>query len=151
MKNFIKQSWFKLVIAGIVILIGISVFYYFVILSAQKESRIKQQTEIDLMRKNAEEIEQKAKEETEAQKAKQDAWFTDWVKQCITDAYNELKTLQNNYDVAELTSCAEFHRCFSELTEKAKNEAFKTYQEEWVPQCRLGNRVFIDYEPMKYP
>jgi len=66
MKTFIKDNWFKIVIALVVVLIGISTFYYFVILSSQKETRIQEKVQADLIeksRKETLEAEQKSEKE----------------------------------------------------------------------------------------
>lgn len=49
--NFLKQNWFKLIIAVTVVLVGVSCFYYFVILSFQKETRIQEKAQADLAEK----------------------------------------------------------------------------------------------------
>lgn len=79
------------------------------------------------------------------QKAKED----NFINKCITDAYTELKTLQWNYGVISAKFCTNGN-CDTEYWNKAKDEAFTTYKEEWIPQCKLGNRVFIHYESMSY-
>src|SRR3989344_9317958 len=58
MKNFIKENWFKIEIFLVILLIAMSVFYYFVILSSQKETRIKEQAQ----------KEQQAKEQAQFEK-----------------------------------------------------------------------------------
>lgn len=73
------------------------------------------------------------------------------INKCITDAYVELKTLQANYEWLGRGFCVKSPDFCSESiasTNKAKDEAFTTYQQEWVPQCKLGNRVFMHYELM---
>lgn len=46
MKNFLKDNWFKLSISVAIILIGISVAYYFVIFIPQREeTKLEQQTQ----------------------------------------------------------------------------------------------------------
>lgn len=169
-KNWLKENWFKAALATGVIITGVSVFYYFVILSYQKEVRIQEQARIDLIAKNNKEAqfqeqarldlieknklvaEKSAKEALVAgQKAiadKQKATFDTWVNQCISDAYTELKTLQGNRDYAKWQLCAKGN-CDVDYWNKIKESDFTTYQNEWVPQCKLGNKVFIHYEPMQ--
>jgi len=162
MNAFIKDNWFKLVLALVVVLIGISAFYYFVILSSQKEARIQQQAQIELDRENQTELEKSIKDsEAEQQKIlednqkaledKQKASTASWINQCITDAYSEMKTLQWNEDKLKMISCSSNPQFCSDTIEfwnNAKAESFTKYQNEWVPQCKLGNRVFIHTEPL---
>jgi len=159
MNTFIKDNWFKIVIAVVVVFIGISAFYYFVILASQKETRIAEKARSDLIEKNrlveekaTQEAEKDAQAELEAQqKAIEDKKKTDfnaWVNKCITDAYAELKTLQGNQLELAKIGCANGN-CDMTFWNKAQDESFQEYQNEWVPQCKLGNRVFIHYEPMQ--
>ncbi len=158
MNTFIKNNWFKLIIALGVVLIGVSVFYYFVILSSQKEARISEKAQAELIEKNkleteksSQEAEKSSQEMLNAQQkeiADQKKIATDnWINKCVTDAYSELKTLQWNYDYTNRMFCSKGN-CDFDYWDKAKTKAFQTYQNEWVPQCKLGNRVFIHYEPM---
>jgi len=71
------------------------------------------------------------------------------VNSCIKDAYEEMKTLQANYDSMNMVFCMNSKTYCSESmenNEKYKKEAFETYENEWMPQCKLGNRVFPDYK-----
>ena len=43
MKQFLKENWFKIIIAFIILLIGFSVFYYLVYFIPQKEKTIMEQ------------------------------------------------------------------------------------------------------------
>jgi len=49
-KNFIKDSWFKLFIAFPILLIGVSSFYYFAILESKKEVRLQEEFELKRQR-----------------------------------------------------------------------------------------------------
>lgn len=170
-KHWLKENWFKSVISFGVVIVSASAFYYFVILSHQKEARIAEQARTDLIEKNEKEAqileqarldlveknkleEQKTAKEALAKQQKE-SW-DNFVNKCMTDAYAELKTLQWNYDVITSKFCLKLQDIGTSCdTMNAKNgedkdRAFVTYKEAWVPQCRLGNRVFIHYEPMKY-
>lgn len=71
------------------------------------------------------------------------------VDQCISDAYTELKTLQGNLEVAYLEACSKSTSsvgCNADWVDETKKDWFTRYEKEWIPQCKLGNRVFIDYE-----
>lgn len=166
-KHWLKENWFRSVIALGVIIISASAFYYFVILSQQKEARIAEQSRLDLIEKNNKEaqaqeqaeIDLLQKNKLEAQKATKEALAKQqkenrdrFVNKCVTDAYTELKTLQWNTDVSRSMFCSAHPDCnlIPDDTDKNKAEAFRVYQEEWVPQCKLGNRVFLDYEPYSY-
>lgn len=63
MNEFIKQNWFKLSFSVSVILIGISIFYYFVIFIPNKEEvRIKQE-ELKIEQAKQEQFEKQTREE----------------------------------------------------------------------------------------
>jgi len=51
MKNFLKDNWFKLVIAFIVLLIGTSFFSYYVTISRKEKAAFQQQNDFDLQKK----------------------------------------------------------------------------------------------------
>lgn len=167
MKNFLSQNWFKSVIALGVIIISASTFYYFVLLRHQKETRIQEkaqtdliekkekeariqdQAQIDLIEKNKLDAQRVAKENLERQQKEK---LDNFINKCITDAYTELKTLQANYDWSRNKQCSnnpDFCSSIFDYWNKAKDEALTTYKEEWVSQCKLGNRVFLDYELYK--
>src|ERR1700753_3096821 len=65
MKIFIKENWFKLVIATAIILVGLSIFYYFVIFASQKEqTRLNQEAQKQLLQ---EQEKQATEEQTQEQ------------------------------------------------------------------------------------
>jgi len=168
-KHWLKENWFRSVIALGVIIISVSAFYYFVILSQQKEMRIQEQARIDLIEKNKKEaqIQEQAqldlmeKNKLEAQKAAKEALakqqkenWDNFVNKCLTDAYTELKTLQDGTDAIGRAFCTAALKAGAscsdriDFAEKTKKEEYATYMNEWVPQCKLGNRVFPHYEPL---
>ncbi len=72
------------------------------------------------------------------------------INECVTDAFSELKTLQDSYGRLGIDFCIKSPSYCNQAminAEKSKKEAQATYESEWVPQCKLGNRVFIHYEP----
>lgn len=71
------------------------------------------------------------------------------INSCVTDAYTELKTLQGNLKSTSLWLCTNNKAlCDFKYWEGEIDKAYDKYEKEWVPQCKLGNRVFIHYEPM---
>ncbi|MEK7515614.1 MAG: hypothetical protein AAB555_01605 [Patescibacteria group bacterium] len=141
-------------------------FYY--ASQVSKQNSIEKQQKIELQAKKDQEnvaaLEAQQKQE-QADLAKQQAQVSADLQQqqkakaeaainkCITDAYSEMKTLQGNYEALGIAFCVKNpdYSCGADSrasTEKAKMEAFATYQNEWVPQCKLGKRVFIHYEPI---
>ena len=109
--------------------------------SIEKQQQIESQAKIEIEKIKTEQIQKEISE-----KEKSDAL----INKCITDAYSELKTLQANYDWVNRDNCLNNSKlCDPDYWNKAKDEAFTTYKEEWVPQCKLGNRVFIHYEYYK--
>lgn len=82
----------------------------------------------------------------------QEAFKQAAIDSCISDAYNEMKTLQGNYEDALDYTCFVVKNqplCAigRDQLDENKKEAFREYEEEWLPQCKLGNRVFRDYKP----
>ena len=161
MKNkrnkWIKENWFQLIIVTAILIGGVGVGYNFGIVQPQldrdylemqqDEMELRDQIQVD--KKNKEEQATLIRQQKEEEEAVTAQLREEWVNSCISDAYVELKTLQNTYDAMNLswcvknTSTCDYSR---KQTDTAKKEAFQTYQNEWVPQCELGNRVFIDYD-----
>lgn len=60
--NWLKNNWFKLIIAAIIILIGFSIFYYSIVFLPQKERiRLEQQKQSQLIEKQEKNIERQEK------------------------------------------------------------------------------------------
>lgn len=134
MKNFIIANWFKLALLALLI-VGLVIFgFYFIQKNKLESERVNQEMVI----REVQETKKLITEEKE-----------NLISTCISDAYVELKTLQGNYDAIKFKNCAESN-CNIDFWDKAKKEALSTYEQEWVPQCKLGNRVFIHYEPYKF-
>lgn len=102
MKEFIKDNWFKLCFAVSVVLIGFSVFYYFVIFIPEKERMKAEQAKQEQVDKELKE--QKDKEESEsalnncisnAEKKYSDMWH----KECKTQG----KLTNECIDINELS------------------------------------------------
>ena len=131
-------------------------FYYASQIS--KQNSIEKQQQIELQAKRDQEnvvtLEVQQKQEQADLQQQQNANAQASINKCITDAYAELKTLQFNYERTYYTLCSKNSDYCSassrDYWDKAKDEAFTTYKEEWVPQCKLGKRVFIHYEPISY-
>lgn len=140
MKKFIKENWFNLGILVIATLTLASYSFYLTEKNNLEEKKFFSQT-LENQQKQLNEVlvqEQKSTEEGA-------------VNECIKDAYTELKTLQSNFDVNTNMFCIKNIEFCSEWragNDKSKADAFTRYKEEWVPQCKLGNRVFIHYEPI---
>jgi hypothetical protein len=123
-------------------------FYFATQLS--KQISIEKQQQVELQAKN------EAKSEADnaaASKEEQQTEADTTINSCITDAYSELQTLKDNLDRMYLNSCSisiTTTGCDSAWVQKTEKEWFTKYQNEWVPQCKLGNRVFIHTEPY-YP
>ena len=129
-------------------------FYY--ASQVNKSNSIEKQQQIELQAKKDQEnvatLEAQQKQEQADLLQKQNADIQASVNKCITDAYVELKTLQGNFDANTNMFCSkniQYCSQWREGNEKAKAEAFITYQNEWIPQCKLGKRVFLHYEPMQ--
>lgn len=123
-------------------------FYYFTQINKQKIISSQDRVEFDSIKEsqinqeeliNQKKIENDLSEIIESETEKK-------INQCITDAYIELKTLQENNNITRRALCLK-NNCDLDFWEKANKKAFDVYQNEWVPQCKLGNRVFIDYTP----
>ena len=117
--------------------------------SIEKQQQIELQAKID--QENAATLEAQQKQEQADLQQQQNTNAQASINKCITDAYAELKTLQWNFEANSIIFCSKnIQDCkqWRESNDKAKTDAFTTYQNEWVPQCKLGKRVFIHYEPM---
>lgn len=69
MKNFLKENWFKLVIALMVVVAGLSIAYYYVLFLPQKEqARLEQQRQEQLAEELKEQQAKLEKRKTECQK-----------------------------------------------------------------------------------
>lgn len=129
-------------------------FYYASQISKQNSIEKQQQIELQAKRdqENTATLEAQQKQEQADLLQQQNASAQASINKCITDAYAELKTLQSNFDMNTIDFCSRnIQGCnqWREGNDKAKAEAFTTYQQEWVPQCKLGKRVFIHYEQYK--
>ncbi|MBI2024962.1 MAG: hypothetical protein HYT03_02675 [Candidatus Harrisonbacteria bacterium] len=142
----------KISLPTAILLSAIVLALSFVVVQYLKQQSIEKQQQTKIEQEKQERlIEREAKEQAEIER-QQEARAESWVNNCITDAYNELKTLQNNFTLMRMAYCTDspFPTSCRETYEEAEADAFKTYEREWVPQCKLGNRVFLDYEPYSY-
>lgn len=140
MKKFIKENWFKLSILAVATFALTSYSFYLTEKNNLEEQKFFNQT-----------LENQQKQQKAVLVQEQKSILEDTVNKCITDAYAELKTLQESYDTSSRIFCAKNIEFCSEWragNDKSKADAFTRYKEEWVPQCKLGNRVFIHYEPI---
>lgn len=141
MKKFLTENWFNL---------GILAIAVFAILSYS--SFLKEKNDLEEKKFLSEALENQQKQQQEIVGHVQKSNQEDLINKCITDAYVELKTLQGGYDSLRSISCSKNPDYCSNSIDywnDAKSKAFTTYKEEWVPQCKLGNRVFIHYEPVQ--
>lgn len=133
-KQFIKENWFKLGILLVLAIMALSVSIYLVGKNNIEQEKIEQD------KKGQFESDLKLLQKVQSQES---------IDNCIKDAYTELKTLQGNFDSGTIVFCLNNKTGCStwrEGNEKSKKEAFERYENEWVPQCKLGNRVFLDYK-----
>jgi ferredoxin-like protein FixX len=164
----VKHEKLLLPITILIASVVIGGFYYMAQINKQESAERQQQAELEaeaaqaqIEKKNIEEkealekLERVQQEELEKEEAaeeqRKEEQFARIVNNCITDAYTELKTLQWNIDYAKNLDCSNNPAyCTSgiEFWNGEKDKAFIKYRDEWVPQCKLGNRVFIHYEPM---
>lgn len=117
-------------------------------LSIEKQQQIELQVKKDVALEGV--LEKEQEQEQAIIQAQEESATSASVNKCVTDAYAELKTLQNNFFEVYREVCTEnpsSPNCSSEWLEKGKRDAFTRYENEWVPQCKLGNRVFTHYEP----
>lgn len=145
----------KLSIPATILMASIVLGSFYYLSESNKQASIERQQQIELA--NKAELEKSKLEQANIKQAQVDLEQQQKTKtqssidKCITDAYTELKTLQWNYGVISAQFCAkDASACDVAYWDKAKDDAFKTYQNEWIPQCKLGNRVFIHYEPMSF-
>lgn len=142
----------KIALPTAILLSAVVLAVSFITVQYIKQQSIEKQQQLKLEQTQQEQlIEQEAREQAEIER-QQEARAESWVNDCVTDAYNELKTLQNNFQLMEYAYCPDspFPDSCRDTHEKAREDAFITYEKEWVPQCKLGNRVFLDYEPYSY-
>ncbi len=81
-KTFLQKNWFKIIVALVILLIGFSILYYFVIFLPQKEeARLEQQRQEQLAKeeKEREELERESQAKEEAEQA---------LSNCIASAEN---------------------------------------------------------------
>ena len=122
-----------------------------------KQNSIEKQQQIELQAKKDQEVaaslDAQQKQDQAELLQKQQVAATVAVDKCITDAYAELKTREDNLDRLYLHSCSislTSTGCDSGWVSNTKKDWLATYQNEWVTQCKLGNRVFNHTEPF-YP
>ena len=141
MKNFIKENWFRLgVLTFSLILVTVFGLYL-----TDKNKLEKERFANELIEKQQKKFESDIKiQEAEVEKQQIEQGKL-WINNCIADAYAGLKSLQSKYDAAKIRGCSENIRFCDDTSafwDNAKDEAFVTYEKEWVAQCKLGNKVF---------
>lgn len=154
--NWVKENWFKvwLLVVIFVGLLGVGGFYFASESNKQESIERLQRAELEFKKEQADLEAQRLDEEERQTEAKtlQDKLSEEWVNDCIADAYTEMQTLQANYLWLAKTECAkEPSYCSDAMSSFKENEktALQKYEKEWVPQCKAGSRVFIDYELME--
>ncbi|MBI2476080.1 MAG: hypothetical protein HYV67_02470 [Candidatus Taylorbacteria bacterium] len=86
-KHWLKENWFRLVIAIAIISIGLSLFYYLVIFTSQKEqNRLNQETQKQLLQEQ-EKQQKEVQIQKQAQITAENKYWDDW-KYSIQDLIN---------------------------------------------------------------
>ena len=135
MKQFIKDHWFKLIIAFTIFLVGISIFYYFVVLGTQKtQSSVKANEESLRLKqeKQLEDFNQQREEETaknlneqnltdclntvEKNKSSDIVYWIDWGKQYCEQYVNDVSL--HNYCLGNIEKKVSEVKAEAELIKK---------------------------------
>ncbi|MEK7124722.1 MAG: hypothetical protein AAB877_03545 [Patescibacteria group bacterium] len=137
MKEFIKQNWFKLSFATSVILIGVSIFYYFVIFIPEKEEIRVKQEQLKIEQAKQEEVDKQTKEEQAKLESKEA------LDSCISSAKSHYTELWNNeceYLGEISTTCKEI----LDLSYQEYLEKYKLTADDYKKQRGITAEFFGD-------